>query len=68
MVSEPEACAVLPVDRAILTFLEERGTAGREGKTIAWHRVALRSLQEYLVRHDLGFLEAITHVMRNEME
>jgi site-specific recombinase XerD len=64
--NEPEVGILFSIDQAIQSFLQERRTAGREGKTLAWHQVALCSLRAYLARHDLGFLEAITTaVVRN---
>lgn len=60
MASDPETCMLLPIEQEIQTLLEERGIAERESQTLIWHQVALRSLQEYLARHGINFLEAIT--------
>lgn len=63
--SPPQACmppffAVLTIDLAIQSFLQERQTAGREDKTIIWHQTALRSFQQYLAHQNICFLEALT--------
>jgi integrase/recombinase XerD len=71
LATSPQACrlpafAVLTIDVAIQSFLQERQTAGREDKTIIWHQTTLRSFQQSLAHQDICVLEALTPaVVRN---
>lgn len=59
LAGSPEAFSALPIELAIQLFLQERRTAGREGKTLEWHQTALCSFQQYLAHQDTSFLEAM---------
>jgi len=59
LAGSPEAFSALPIELAIQLFLQERRTAGREGKTLEWHQTALRSFQQYFAHQDTSFLEAM---------
>ncbi|HEU5378326.1 MAG TPA: tyrosine-type recombinase/integrase [Ktedonobacteraceae bacterium] len=58
--SRHPAFAVLTIDQAIQSFLQERHTAGREDKTLIWHQTALRSFQQSLAHQEIRVLEAMT--------